>query len=223
MTSDQSSPLDLSSALIPVEQLEKRRWVANVRERTRVRAMRSAYERLNSLLPHNPAEPQLTHTEIVYRALHCIRQLEKKRMDNSRHFVAEHATFPHSSQAGYPAQVYPLTCTYSSDYSLRASTSPTSCSEASYDEDNASTEGESCVLERPLFKPHRVAINSKMRLRSREMREAFECLRGIVPFDEAEPYLSQCNLIRRASQYIRYLSRVLDSTADGEKTKASFC
>ena len=75
---------------------------------------------------------------------------------------------------------------------------------------------ESRGSERIVFKPHRVAINSKMRVRSKQMRDAFETLRQVVPFDQAEPYLSQCNLIRRATQYIRFMDTLLEKSKQTE-------
>lgn len=176
---------------ISLQKMERRRWMANERERRRVRSMRVAYDKLRQVLPYDPSETQLTHMDIVCRAIERIRQLVALLQDGS----GDEKSADHTDQTVSVANDEPTAL------------SPTSTSTSLSDILSGSDDIGISLTHRRI-KPHRLKINAKLRRRAEETKQAFEALRQRVPFDKSEPYLGHSQVLRRATEYIAFLAEL---------------
>ena len=195
-------------------EIARYRWKPNARERARVQAMRTAFERLDQHLPRDPAEKQLTHSQIIRRAINYIKYLQ-------------------SQVSGEPDDVRSTQSTQGTTTSnvLQQSPSPQASADellrerltrpSTVPQDQKHVDAKEATSERHFMRPHRVAINAVTRIRSRNIRLAFETLRESVPVHPREPKPNKARLLRRASEYISFMREMLNSESAVERSPLS--
>ena len=195
-------------------EIARYRWKPNARERARVLAMRTAFERLDQHLPRDPAEKQLTHSQIIRRAINYIKYLQNQ-VSAEPHDVRSTQT----TQVTIPSNVLQQSPSPqpSADELLRERL--TRPSTVPLEQRRADTK--EATSERQFMRPHRVAINAVTRIRSRNIRLAFETLRESVPVHPREPKPNKARLLRRASEYIAFMREMLQSESAVEKSPLS--
>ena len=180
-----------------VNKCDHRRWIANQRERKRVRLMRVAYRRLEEILPWDPTETKLARVDIVCRAIERIRNLETLLTSHSSPCL-HHLGYGKYPDDASSVALAPITDHVHAELSL----SDNECTDS-----REPDFGDSAPRRR--IKPHRLKINAKLRQRARETKEGFEALRRVVPVTKSEPYPGQAQVSRRAKDYIALLSELL--------------
>lgn len=175
----------------PKRILDEKRSEANRRERGRVQALTDRFDQLFHFIPREIAEPRLARIEIVRRAVGYIRFLTEL-VESERPEGEEYAD-SWSAWGAVPA-----------------------------DRDDL----DSSVLRKAylnrrggvkLLPMKRVECNARARTRSKETKDAFLSLKRKLPLHGTEPELSRLEILRRATDYIACMTKLLaESEAEGE-------
>ena len=200
-------------------EIARYRWKPNARERARVQAMRTAFERLDQHLPRDPAEKQLTHSQIIRRAINYIKYLQSQISGEPHDVRSTQTLTTQTTQVTTTSNVLQSPSPQpSADELLRERlTRPSTVSPL----EQKRVDAKEATTEQHYMRPHRVAINAVTRIRSRNIRLAFETLRESVPVHPREPKPNKARLLRRASEYIAFMREMLQSESAVERSPLS--
>ena len=166
--------------------LDERRTKANRRERERVKSVRNAFKDLGEIVPKDEAEPQLTRIDVVRRASEYITYLSDLLQDDS------------SSDSPVPT---PVSATSGESTAFQVTDEEVRTSFLDY-------RAECDALQR--LPEKRVKCNERARTRSKQTKEAFGLLKELLPIHEAEAELSRIEILKRATEYIAFMSSLLE-------------